>query len=129
MYGNYDDHQLKHHFCEYCSKLLPTWVDIRKHYYQECTKFEIHCDNCEFLFSREDYILHDCLNHYDIRIAELILFAISAFFQAVCIGVTKNVNLSECNLFGGLKTFIIVLLPNVLFGFWAVCMFVNFRTI
>jgi hypothetical protein len=63
------------------------------------------------------------------RRIELILFVASAIFQAICIGVTKNVNLSECNIFGGLRVFIIVLLPNILFGFWAVCMFVNFRTI
>ena len=129
MYSNYDSHQLKHHFCEYCYKLLPTWQAIRIHYYEQCTKYVIHCDNCEFLFPREDYILHDCLNHYDIRRLELLLFVASALFQAISIGLTKSLDLSECMLFGGLRMFIIVLLPNFLFAFWAVCMFVNFRTI
>mmetsp|Transcript_4130 Transcript_4130/g.5092 ORF Transcript_4130/g.5092 Transcript_4130/m.5092 type:complete len:98 (+) Transcript_4130:426-719(+) len=44
------------------------------------------------------------------------------------IGVAKNVKLAECGLIGGLRNFFLVLTPNVVFAFWAVCMWVNFRS-
>ena len=120
---------MKHHFCSYCSKRLPTWKEIREHYYEECSKYVVHCDNCEFLFPREDYVHHDCLQHYDVRRLELLLFAASSVGQAVTLGITKGLHLSECQYFGGVRMFMIVLLPNMLFGWWGLCMLVNFRTI
>mgnify|MGYP007118472638 CR=1 FL=1 len=70
-YESYDAHQLKHHYCSYCSKNLPSWLDIRTHYYLTCPKYVVNCDNCEFIFDRADYIQHDCLTHYDIRRLEI----------------------------------------------------------
>ena len=128
-YESYDAHQLKHHYCSYCSKNLPSWLDIRTHYYLTCPKYVVNCDNCEFIFDRADYIQHDCLTHYDIRRLEMVLFMLTCLGQAATIGILKGLDLKECAVFGGIRNFIVVLVPNILFGFWGVCMWVNFQSV
>ena len=73
-YVLYDTHQLKHMHCEFCSEPLTSWNEIREHYYQKCLKYVVDCDKCEFSFNRQEYRLHDCLEHYNLRQIELILF-------------------------------------------------------
>ena len=128
-YPNYDTHQLKHHYCAFCSKNLTTMAELRLHYYEKCPKYIIDCSNCEFIFDRRQYMKHDCMTHYKIRQLELVFIFLTCMFQAVSIGLAKQVNIAECNLVGGLRNFIIVLIPNVLFGFWLVCSLVNYSTI
>ena len=122
-------HQLKHHFCEYCSKKLTNWDEIRKHYYEKCPKYVVNCDNCEFIFSREDYLHHECIEHYSIREIELILYIATCLMQAFGIGVIKQFNVADCGLIGGARNFIAMLVPNVMFAFWMVCMWVNYTSI
>ena len=128
-YAKYEEHQLTHSVCAFCSQDLPTWNDIRKHYYAECPRYKINCLNCEFIFTRENYLTHDCLKHYYLRRIELVLFATSALLQAFVLGLTKQFNPEECQLLGGIRYFAKTVLPNILLSFWAVCMWFNFQSV
>ena len=88
-YARHEEHQLTHTRCVFCSQDLPTWNEIRVHYYAECPRYKINCINCEFIFTREIYLTHDCLKHYNLRRIELVLFAVSALLQAFVLGLTK----------------------------------------
>lgn len=129
QYALYDSHQLKHHTCEYCSESLPSWPAIREHYYDKCHKFLVNCQNCEFRFSREDYHMHDCLEHYRYREFELIIYIASCLMQAWGLGIVKEFDETKCGIIGSSKDFITVLLPNAMFSFWIVCMWVNYSSI
>ena len=105
-YDNYDAHQLKHHHCQFCSKSLPNWEAVRKHYYEECFSFIIECDKCEFVFSRQNYYNHDCSGNYTYRQLELMCVIMCALLQFICLGLFKTFHLSECGLTGGILSFI-----------------------
>ena len=128
-YDAYDEHQLTHHFCAHCSKNLTTYEEIRSHYYEKCTKYKVNCEECEFIFPRRDYLEHDCLQHYDLRRLELLLICLTLYGQAATMGILKGVFLSECGLAGELRNFLKTLVPNIIFGFWALSMWMNYKTI
>ena len=128
-YDVYENHLLKHHFCSYCSMKLTNWKEIRSHYYETCPKYKVDCSSCEFRFDREEYVKHDCLNHYDMRSYELLLFSASMLLQTILIGFTKSFNPQECELFGGVRSYVKSMLPNILLVFWVACFWVNFRSL
>ena len=128
-YDNYENHLIKHHFCNYCSMKLTNWNEIRTHYYETCPEYKIDCSSCEFRFNREEYVKHDCLNHYDMRSYELLLFSASMLLQTILIGFTKSFNPQECELLYGAKEFIKSMLPNILLLFWVASFWVNFRSL
>ena len=76
-YEQYEKHMLTFQFCNYCNKKLTTWDEIRRHYYLECPKLKINCDNCEFSFPRKDYGDHTCKAHYLLRTIEAALFMLT----------------------------------------------------
>ena len=128
-YDIYEDHLIKHHFCSYCSMKLTNWNEIRSHYYETCPKYKINCSVCEFKFDREEYVKHDCLTYYDMRSYELLLFSASMLVQTIMIGFTKSFNPQECELIGGVKSYIKSMLPNILLLFWVASFWVNFRSL
>ena len=42
--------------------------------------------------------------------------------------MVKGVTVPECGLIGGLRNFAIVLMINLVLGFWGVCMWVNYQS-
>ena len=82
-YSSYESHLMKHFRCTFCKEHLPTEEDIRLHYYEKCPKYPIECINCEFIFKRENYVYHDCMEFYRLRLIEMLLFAASTILQAI----------------------------------------------
>lgn len=44
-------------------------------------------------------------------------------------GVLKGVKTSECGFVGEFRNFMITFIPNIIFGFWAMSMWMNYKTI
>ena len=79
QYALYQMHLLKHKSCDHCDIKLQSWNEIREHYYEKCSKYVVNCDSCEFSFNRDDYGLHDCIEHYNLRMIEVVLYMATIF--------------------------------------------------
>ena len=79
-------------------------AEITTHYYLECPKYLIYCEDCEFKFTRIEYVKHDCIRHYKVRQIELVFFIVTYLFLMYNFDTTsKLVFERDCTIIGWSK--------------------------